>query len=116
MALGLSMSGGQCGLPVPPDANQTHFLGLDGLSSGQDRAHLDGAKARTWYPSRDGDGLVQVLGFDQILATQLLLGFGKRAVGDDRLGVPDANRGCGGSRLEGIPAEIVAAVPDFLRE
>src|SRR5258708_33021524 len=51
-----------------------HFLALDGLASGHDGAHFDVAVTRARYAGADGEGLVEVGGFDQLLANQLLLG------------------------------------------
>src|SRR5579884_1413752 len=51
-----------------------------------DRADLDGGREGTAEElAGDGDGLIQVVGFEQRVSAQLLAGFGERAVGHQAL-------------------------------
>ena len=65
-----------------------------------DRAYFDRAYARRRNLGGELDRFVQILGIDQIETGELLLGLGKRAVGDRQLTVAHAHRGRGLNRLQ----------------
>ena len=54
--------------------------------------------------------------FDQVVAAELLLGLGERAVGGGNLAIPDPDGRGGVRRLERVAADIVAALLDVLGE
>src|SRR5215510_11248134 len=82
-----------------------------------DRPHLDrAAHPHRRDARRDRDRLVEVLGLDHVIAAQLFLRLGERAVRADRLSIlgPHGRR-CAG-RLERIAGEEGAAPPDAFGE
>ena len=77
------------------------YHGLDGAGKPHDRPDLDTTgRAATFRRDlgRPGQGLVQ-LAIQNVVASQLLLGLGKRTVGYDRVAVLDPYRGSGLSPL-----------------
>src|SRR5487761_6741 len=52
-------------------------------------SHLDPGGPREWMSGSDLDGRIQVGAFHYVIASDLLLGFGKRPVGDQQLAVVD---------------------------
>src|SRR5271169_5645283 len=63
-----------------------------------DGPYFDRAHAHGWDADGEADGLVQIFGFDQIVAAELLLGLREGTIGDQTLAVaqPDGRgfRGC----------------------
>src|SRR6476646_2269651 len=74
-----------------------------------DRAHLDPAERRR-AQAADLQGVVEVLGLDEVEAAERLLGLRERAVGDDVA----ADRGGGGGRLQGVAAQDLPTELDHL--
>src|SRR5579859_468137 len=81
-----------------------------------DRAHLHRAAPGAGDHGRQLDGLIQVLAVQQIIAAQLLLGFGVWPVGGDRLAVAHAHGGGGAGGLERLAAQVSPAVTGSPRE
>src|ERR1700722_19642935 len=81
-----------------------------------DRPDLDRTEARARNLCGDGQGCVEILGLDQIVAAELLAGFRERAIGGQRLAVTDAHGGRGGGRLQPVAGLEIAALDDALRE
>src|SRR5882672_9732460 len=75
-----------------------------------DGPDLDGAVTRVRDARGDADRFVEVLGLDEVVPAELLLGLGEGPVGRDGLAVPHANRGRGSRRLEGVPGPEVAGL------
>src|SRR6266545_628281 len=76
------------------------------------RPDLDPARGRRAL-LREGDGLVQVGGLDDVEAAQGLLGLHERPIGDDLVpGLPAAHRGGRGGGLAGLAGEDLAALLD----
>src|SRR5688572_3420240 len=80
------------------------------------RPHLDRAEPRRRNARRDLDRLVQVLGLDEVVAAQLLLRLGERAIGGRRLPVPHPHRHRGLRRVERIAADVLACLLDVVGE
>src|SRR5688500_5220463 len=82
----------------------------------RDRPHLDAADPCARYSGRHLDRLAHVSRFDQIIAAELLLGLGVRAVRGPHFAVPNAH----GRRRIGceqpIAADKVTAPSDFFGE
>src|SRR5438093_4446649 len=79
-----------------------------------DRPHLDAPQA-CWRDLRGHpDGVVQILGLEQIEPAQLLLRFGERPGGGERFAVPDPDRRSRLNRLKGIRGYVVPALPEHL--
>jgi len=72
-------------------------------------AHLSGRNLRG-----DLDGLVQVLGVNQIETCQTLLGFRERAIGDGQFSVTDPNRFRGTHGLQRFRGQASAGVAKTL--
>src|SRR5713101_978718 len=58
-----------------------------------DRPDLDRTIAGAGNPRGDGEGRVEILGLDQVIAAKLLAGFRERTIGSQGLAVADANGG-----------------------
>src|SRR4029079_6333893 len=83
-----------------------------GLGVVDDRPHVDAAEPRRRDLRRPLDRVVQVARFDQVVAAELLLRFGERAVRGRDLPVAHADGGGGADRLQGVAAQVVAALLD----
>src|SRR5262245_34698951 len=81
----------------------------------RDRPDLDGAELRARDAGRELDRLIQVPRLQQVVATQLLLGLGERAVRGREPALPHPDRGRRVRRLQGVAADIVSALLDRLR-
>src|SRR4051794_31804373 len=81
-----------------------------------DRADLHGAEPGRRDPGGDLDRVVRVARLDQVEAAELLLGLRERTIGGRGPSVPDPHGRGRAHRLEGVPAEIVAAPPDGIAE
>src|SRR5688572_12392295 len=80
------------------------------------RPHFDAAGLGVGNARGDRHRFIEVLGFDQVVATELLARFGKRAVGPNDLSALHANGGRRAARLEWLAAFHVATVLYRLRE
>ena len=93
-------------VPVTREADQGRHdpapLGLECLGDGgldlgthmfPDRPHFDRCRAGARDLRRHLDGLVEVLAVDDVVAADLLLGLGERAVGGEHVAVPHADGG-----------------------
>src|SRR5262249_20655024 len=65
---------------------------------------------------RDCYRIIQVLGLDHVVAAQLLLGLRKRTIRDELLAISHPYRGRLRYRMQLVPANIVPALGDRLRE
>src|SRR5215469_5637426 len=81
-----------------------------------DRADFDRSIARAGDLRGNGNRLIEVLRIDQVVAAELFLGFGKRAVGDERFAVADAHRGRSFSPLERVSSAILPGCLKILGE
>ena len=88
----------------------------DGIGRRHDGTHFDRSGARRGNALGEADGFIEILGVDEVVAAEVLAGFGERAVGRLALAVANANRGGRGGRLERVAALVVAALGDGLRE
>src|SRR5262245_42964677 len=80
-------------------------------------AHLDDAAKRNRRDAPgDRDRLIEGLAFDEVVAADLLLGFGERAVGDGRLAVSGAHGGSARSRLQPRAGHVPTAPVEALDE
>src|SRR6185295_3956342 len=75
-----------------------------------DRPHLDRTDARRRHARGDADRLVEVAGFDQVVAHQLLPAVGEGAVGHQPLPAAEPDGGRGGRRLERVGGAEGAAL------
>src|SRR5262245_37222696 len=73
------------------------------------RPDLDGPRSRGWDASGESDRFVEILGLDEIVATELFARLGEWSIGHQALAVAYANRRGGGRGLQLRPADIVAA-------
>src|SRR5574341_1074376 len=78
--------------------------------------NLDRSPLGRRNPRRDLDRVVQVLGFDEEVAPELLFGLRERPVGGRELAVANANGGRGIGVLQSVAADIMAALLDVFRE
>src|SRR5215217_9628999 len=106
-SLGVWACGPDLGPPGGPSGRHVHL---------HDRPDLDRPAADVGDPGRDLDGLVQVLGLDNVEAAELLLGLGERPVGAEGLALAHPDGGGGGGRLERLAGLVDAAVDDVLCE
>src|SRR6516164_8464685 len=70
-----------------------------------DRAHFDAARrsaAGTGYFCRPLERFVQIRAFQNVIARQLFLGLGKRAIRDEHFAVLHADGGGGSGGLQGL--------------
>src|SRR6185437_13827700 len=74
------------------------------------------AELGAWNSGGNLQRVVQILGFDQIVSAELLLGFGERTVGGDGLPVANTYRGGRRRRLERVAPDEVAARLDVFAE
>src|SRR5438445_11797570 len=81
-----------------------------------DRAHLERAVLRAGNARRHLDRVLHVLGVDQVIAPQLLLGLDVGPVGRRDLAVANANAGRGVGGLERVAADVLAGLPDAVAE
>src|SRR5262249_7590083 len=86
------------------------------LLEDDDRPHLDRAVLRARDAGGDRKRLVGILRVDQVVAAELLLRLGERAVGDERLTVPHADGRRRPGRLQRIARDHVSALLDRLGE
>lgn len=70
---------------------------------------LDCAFARAGNAGSDAERLIQVLGFNQVVASKLLAGFGKRTIGDEALPIAYPYAGRGGRGVQGRGRKVVSA-------
>src|SRR3984957_15580049 len=81
-----------------------------------DRPNLDRSVLGAGNSSRDRNRRIEVLGFDQIVAAELLAGFGKRAVGGQNLALAHPHRGRRRRRLQSVAGLEMAALDNGLRK
>src|SRR5260370_10406771 len=78
------------------------------------RPDLDRPPAYRWNARRQGDGLVQIFGFDQVVAAQCLLGFGQGTIALQVLPITYPYRGRFGCRLQLVSPFVMAALSNVL--
>src|ERR1700733_1382088 len=98
------------------DASASLILPPSGTVHHKNGTPLDWPESGTWDFGGNRYGLVEVLGFDQVVAAELLLGFGEGAIRDNSLAVTHAYRRGAGDILEAVAAEILAACRELLSE
>src|SRR5262249_11315143 len=81
-----------------------------------DRPHLDRPIAGRRDATSERDRLIEIFCFDQVVAAELLAGFGERAVGRDGLAIAHSHRGRSGDRLKSIASPVLATLHDALGE
>src|SRR5579872_7338559 len=80
------------------------------------RPHLDRTGLGAGNSRRNANRGVEVLGLDQIIAAELLAGFGKWAIGCEDLAVAHAHGGGRRRRLQSVAGLEMAALDDGLGE
>src|SRR5580704_2927762 len=81
---------------------------------GNDGAHLDRSPTNRGNAGRQSNGFVEILGFDEIVAAELFLGFGEWTVGDEAFFVAQADGGRRGSVVELVAPAKMPALGDAL--
>src|ERR1700759_3998183 len=95
-----------------------HALAIPGsiLAHRPDRPYFDGAVACTGALRSDCARLIKILGLNQIVATELFAGLGKRAVRGHGLAVADPNGRRGRNRAQALASLEISVLHDALGE
>src|SRR4029079_996451 len=94
-----------------------HPGSADALGNGADvahRANLDATQLRPGKFHGDPNGLVHVVSLDEIEPAEHFFGLGEWTVDRRRLAIADANRLCGGGRLELLRVDEISLAFELL--